>query len=198
MTATGWTPASSRFQRKGFEGRSMSAISVDNLGKKCANLEAGFKDALAWINQKQNADRLQLDKVLIEDELRRELFQLHKLSQSIPRPMCVAVFGESQAGKSYLVSGLAGRGGRVLVTFGNGEQHDFLREINPSGGEESTALVTRFTIHPVETPAGFPVAVRLHSQMDIAKILANTYALDVDPEFEKPLLREDVEAHIAP
>lgn len=176
----------------------MSAISVDNLAKKCANLEAGFKDALGWINQKQNADRLQLDKVLIEDELRRELFQLHKLSQSIARPMCVAVFGESQAGKSYLVSGLAGRGGRVLVTFGSAEQRDFLREINPSGGEESTALVTRFTIHPVETPAGFPVAVRLHSQMDIAKILANTYALDVDPEFEKPLLREDVEAHIAP
>ena len=175
----------------------MSAISIDNLAKKCASLEAGFKDALAWINEKQNAERLQLDKLLIEDELRRELFQLHKLSQSISRPMCVAVFGESQAGKSYLVSGLAGRSGRVLVTFGNGEQKDFLRDINPSGGEESTALVTRFTIHPIETPPGFPVAVRLHSQMDIAKILANTYAFDVAAEYEKPLLREEVEAHVA-
>lgn len=36
------------------------------------------------------------------------LFQLRKLSHSISRPMCIAVFGESQPGKSYLVSSLAG------------------------------------------------------------------------------------------
>jgi hypothetical protein len=175
----------------------MSTTSTENLAKKCATLEAGFREALKWIDQKANADRLLLDRVLIEDELRRELFQLRKLSQSIMRPMCVAVFGESQAGKSYLVSGLAGRGGRVTVTFDGGKvEKDFLRDINPSGGEESTALVTRFTIHPVEAPAGFPVAVRLHSQMDIAKILANTYAFDVAVEFEKPLSREDVEGHL--
>src|ERR1700761_736058 len=176
----------------------MSTTSVEDLAKKCANLEAGFREALKWIDQKQNADRLLLDRVLIEDELRRELFQLGKLSQSITRPMCVAVFGESQAGKSYLVSGLAGRGGRVVVTFDGGKvEKDFLRDINPSGGEESTALVPRFTIHPVETPPGFPVAVRLHGQMDIAKILANTYAFDVAVEYEKPLSREEVESHVA-
>src|ERR1700761_7552205 len=176
----------------------MSTTSVEDLAKKCANLEAGFREALKWIDQKQNADRLLLDRVLIEDELRRELYQLGKLSQSIKRPMCVAVFGESQAGKSYLVSGLAGRAGSVTVVFDGGKiEKDFLRDINPAGGEESTALVTRFTIHPIETPPGFPVAVRLHSQMDVAKILANSYAFDVASEFEKQLTREDVESHVA-
>lgn len=175
-----------------------SSITIDRLSQRCATLEASLSDAIAWINQKSNAERLQLDKALIEDELRRNLFQLRKLSQSVTRPMCVAVFGESQVGKSYLVSGLAGRGGRVAVNFeGTPREFDFLRDINPAGGEESTALVTRFTIHPIETPPGFPVAVRLHSQTDIAKILANTYAFDVASEFEKPLLREDVEAHVA-
>jgi hypothetical protein len=176
----------------------MTDTTTEGLAKKCANLEAGFRDALGWINQKANVDRLQLDKLLIEDELRREIFQLRKLSQSIARPMCIAVFGESQAGKSYLVSGLAGRQGRLAVTFDGGKKdYDFLKDINPGGGEESTALVTRFTIHPVETPPGFPVALRLHSQTDLAKIIANTYAFDVNPEFEKPLSREQVEAHVS-
>jgi hypothetical protein len=175
-----------------------STVNIEALAQKCATLESGFKDAITWINQKVNAERLQLDKVLIEDELRRELFQLRKLSQSVTRPMCVAVFGESQVGKSYLVSGLAGNNGRVAVTFeGAPRELDFLRDINPSGGEESTALVTRFTIHPIETPSGFPVAVRLHSQTDIAKIIANTYAFDVSSEWEKPLAREAIEAHLS-
>lgn len=175
-----------------------SNVTTEALASKCERLEAGFNEALAWINQKPNAERLQLDKVLIEDELRRQLFQLRKLSLSISRPMCVAVFGESQAGKSYLVSSLAGSRARLIASFDGGRQEfDFLRQINPPGGEESTALVTRFTIHPIETPAGFPVAVRLHSQMDVAKIIANTYAFDVAREFEKPLVREEVEAHIS-
>jgi hypothetical protein len=175
-----------------------NTVNIEALAQKCATLESGFKDAITWINEKVNAERLQLDKVLIEDELRRELFQLRKLSQSVSRPMCVAVFGESQVGKSYLVSGLAGNNGRVAVNFdGAQEELDFLRHINPSGGEESTALVTRFTIHPIETPAGFPVAVRLHSQTDIAKIIANTYAFDVAVEWETPLAREAIEAHLS-
>jgi hypothetical protein len=112
-----------------------STVNIEALAQKCATLESGFKDAITWINQKVNAERLQLDKVLIEDELRRELFQLRKLSQSVTRPMCVAVFGESQVGKSYLVSGLAGNNGRVAVTFeGAPRELDFLRDINPSGG----------------------------------------------------------------
>jgi hypothetical protein len=171
---------------------------IQALADKCAILEGCFTEALSWINQKANMDRLQLDKVLIEHELRRELFQLRKLAQSIPRPMCVAVFGESQAGKSYLVSGLAGQNGRVAVSFdGASKELDFLRDINPSGGEESTALVTRFTIHPIQTPAGYPVSLRFHSQADVAKIIANTYAFDVAVEFEKQLAREEVEAHIS-
>ena len=67
-----------------------STVNTEALAQKCAKLESGFKDAIAWINQKVNAERLQLDKVLIEDELRRELFQLRKLSQSVSRPRKVA------------------------------------------------------------------------------------------------------------
>ena len=100
--------------------------------------------------------------------------------------MCVAVFGASQSGKSYLVSRLAApRGGQLAVRF-SGDTLDFLKDINPPGGQESTGLVTRFTTHPQVTPPGAPVALRLLTQTDIIKILANTFLEDFDIDIVPP------------
>jgi hypothetical protein len=70
-----------------------------------------------------------------------------------------------------------------------GSAVDFLEKINPEGGRESTGLVTRFTMdRPENLPAGFPIQIRLLGEMDIAKILINSYANDVlhiDEEDEK-------------
>ena len=68
-----------------------------------------------------------------------------------------------------------------MAAFGGVEGGiDFVREINPEGGQESTGLVTRFTIKRPRTPAGFPVALRLLTQTDIVKIIGNTYLSDLD------------------
>lgn len=112
-------------------------------------------------------------------ELRHQARLFKMLGRAAARKMCAGVFGPSQAGKSYLLSSLArDSDGNVYCSF-NGEQHDFLREINPEGGKESTGLVTRFTMTvPANYPSGYPVHVRLLSETELVKIFANTYFCD--------------------
>ena len=113
--------------------------------------------------------------------------------------MCVGLFGPSQAGKSYLISALARREmEQVLVAFEDVTPGlDFVRQINPEGGRESTGLVTRFSMRPVPTPPGYPVAVRLLSQSDVVKILGNTYLLDCELDDEEIPDESDLNALVA-
>jgi hypothetical protein len=104
-----------------------------------------------------------------------------KLTGAAGRRACVGVFGPSQAGKSYLVSALARRPGGTLVCDFGGQQKDFLRDINPPGDRESTGLVTRFTTAPSpHADPAWPVELRLLSETDLVKVLANAYFSDFD------------------
>lgn len=136
--------------------------------------------AQKWVES--NEERVQacgksLSSVL--SELRHQSRLLRMLGRAAARKMCAGVFGPSQAGKSYLLSSLARDGeGKVLCKF-NDEKHDFLCEINPEGGKESTGLVTRFTMSEQKNcPNGFPVHVRLLTETELVKIFANTYFCD--------------------
>ena len=68
-----------------------------------------------------------------------------KLSRAWGRPQALGLFGPSQAGKSFLVGALLSHElGSLKVQCGDAEL-DFLKEINPAKGVESTGVVTRFT-----------------------------------------------------
>ena len=104
-----------------------------------------------------------------------------KVRGAAGRRNCVGVFGPSQAGKSYLVSALARQPGGALTADFAGRRHDFLREINPPGDRESTGLVTRFTLQPSGSGnPEYPVSLRLLSETDLVKILANSFFSDFD------------------
>lgn len=104
-----------------------------------------------------------------------------KCEQAAVRKMCVGVFGPSQSGKSYLISALASNAAGVLLADFCGAEHDFIKEINPEGGKESTGLVTRFTTtRPEGVSAAYPIRLRLLSETDVARVLANTYYADCD------------------
>ena len=111
-------------------------------------------------------------------ELRRDARRARGLQGAASRPVSVAVFGASQAGKSYLVSRLAAPVGRSLIVDLGGARLDFLKEINPPGGEESTGIVTRFTVRVPPAVAGGPVTLRFFTQTDVVKIIANTFLED--------------------
>jgi hypothetical protein len=106
------------------------------------------------------------------------------------RPMTIAVFGPSQSGKSYLVNELSrGENKNLEIILHGSGRKDFLTEINPEGGRESTAQVTRFTCFDEPSPdSSFPLHIRLLSQTDLLKILVNGFSfeckanLSLDPD----------------
>jgi hypothetical protein len=71
--------------------------------------------------------------------------RMRKLRRAWGRPQSLGFFGPSQAGKSFLVGALLSHElGTLKVRSRRGEV-DFLGEINPAKGVESTGVVTRFS-----------------------------------------------------
>ncbi|MBQ4133231.1 MAG: type III effector HopL1 [Desulfovibrionaceae bacterium] len=148
------------------------------LSNRAKQLAAAVEAAQVWIDDNRNLVKNAADPLL--GRLRKSARLFRRCEAAALRKMCVGVFGPSQAGKSYLISALArNKNGSLPASFGSGH-YDFLKDINPEGGKESTGLVTRFTLTPQDTPAGYPVRLGLLSEMDIVKIIANTFYSDCE------------------
>ena len=154
----------------------MATGAAADLVGRAAEVAAVARGGAAWLEA--NRARLTEDPSGLARDFRKFARRAHRLQVAAARPMCVAVFGASQAGKSYLVSSLATRPGQALVARYGGQRLNFLTDLNPQGGKESTGLVSRFTLRPVAAPEGAPVPVRLMSQTDVVKILANAFSED--------------------
>jgi hypothetical protein len=168
--------------------------SDDQLAALCAQTASTAMDAADWL------DRNKAEVGPKWHGLRRE-FRWHEVlarrfETAARRPLSIGVFGPSQTGKSYLVSALARRGTKPLIVMLDKER-EYLKEINPETDDEATGLVTRFSINPTGATGAMPVAVRLLSQTDIIKILANTYFLDFDPTKERVPADKEVEEALA-
>ena len=169
------------------------------LGEALDNLDKGAGDARLWIDELKAASATvaqQSDS--LTEAARRARLAARRLSHAAKRNNCVGVFGPSQAGKSYLVSTLARpreAAARLGIRLGD-EIKDFLRDINPPGDRESTGLVTRFTVNPGEVDPAYPVDIRLLTETDLVKILANSFFLDFDPNAMsiEPVEEEDARA----
>ncbi len=148
------------------------------LAEKCKLLTNQVETAIGWVQR--NAESVVRNNTApLQATLRASARALRRAERAASRKMCVGVFGPSQAGKSYLISALArDEQGNLQTTF-EGTTCDFLRDINPEGGKESTGLVTRFTVTPFTAPAGYPVRIRLLSETDVIKIIINTYHSDI-------------------
>ena len=157
---------------------------TDNtLAQTCTATADAALNALKWFADPENEELVGAVRPQLQKEFRRYANQARTLSEAVDRPMCVGLFGESQAGKSYLAAGLSRNGTKPLYVRFNGEEDkEFINKINPEGDRESTGVVTRFSIKDISTPEGFPVALRLLSETDIIKILGNSYFMDSSPK----------------
>lgn len=151
----------------------------EQLKARASRIAEACKSALAWCAASDD-DSIRLDKGLVR-ELRTSVVAAERLQHAAGAKMAVGVFGPSQAGKSYLISALARSDDGTLMSAFGSRQEDFIAKINPEGGKESTGLVTRFTYDPdaPQPPSQYPVQVGLLTEIDLVKILANSFVEDV-------------------
>lgn len=109
-----------------------------------------------------------------------------------------AVYGESQVGKSYLISSLLSvEGNPFSIIDHNGKVHNFIEEINPpGGGSESTSLVSRFsTTYKPDNPK-FPVKAKLLSPADMILVLCDSFYNDIKPVRDLTLQTDAINAEL--
>lgn len=148
------------------------------------NIYQGAAGALDWVREvRGSAPRLNDAAGDINLVLHRARNLARDLGRVAGTPMTMGFFGLSQAGKSYLISALAAGTNGKLETLYGGSRLDFIEHINPvGGGKEATGLVTRFSRTARSGPAAFPVELRLFSEIELAKILANAWFNDFNHE----------------
>lgn len=108
-------------------------------------LETGIREAEAAIAGNPEAQGEGL-------VLRDLALRTRKLARARARKQSLGLFGPSQAGKSFLVGALLSHELGSLEVLARDREVDFLKEINPAKGVESTGVVTRFTASPSVHP----------------------------------------------
>ncbi|MDE3744444.1 virulence factor SrfC family protein [Methylobacterium radiotolerans] len=174
-------------------------MSTEHLAQDCRNTGRLAEDAEQWLGDEANAGAVGRERADLIRYVRKAANRAERLARAAARPMCAGVFGPSQAGKSYLVEVLARpEDGALRARFDGHEPVDFLAEINPIGEKEATGLVTRFTAGagaPAgQTPPGAPVRLRVLSEVDLVKVLCNTFLHDGDATKDTPLGPEAIAA----
>lgn len=138
--------------------------------------------AIEW-GKKYPAENLDLHRL---EQQRREVKRIKK---TLELNCSVAAYGESQVGKSYLMSSLLSSPDSPFEISDGERTYSFIDEINTSGGNlsqtESTGIVTRFTTQrDVQTPKGM-VKITLFSVADLLTLLCDTYYNDLKLEAEE-------------
>lgn len=147
-----------------------------------------------WSNANLNQSRREITfKELIN---KRRL--LKRIRFSLENKPAIAAFGESQKGKSYVISSLLARKGKQLMVRDpkTNEEFNFVERLNPITRDvEATGVATRFTKSYKIIDENYPIMVRILSIADILQILCDTAYNDVKTH---PIIEhEDIDEFIA-
>ncbi len=108
---------------------------------------------------------------------------LSKIRKALTGNCSAAAYGESQVGKSYLMSSLLSSSDCPFVIENNGREYSFIDELNPSGGNnakiESTGVITRFTIKRADSNVKNYIKILNLSVVDIILLLTDSYYNDI-------------------
>ena len=122
--------------------------------------------------------------------------KLNKKKFALEGNPAAAMYGESQAGKSYLVSALLSVAGKSFkVLDGKENEFDFKTQINPRGNEmESTSVATRFSTKYKWINKEYPIIAKLLSPTDIILVICEAYYNNL--KVNKPLSFDNLKEKI--
>ena len=108
--------------------------------------------------------------------------KLNKKKFALEGNPAAALYGESQVGKSYLISSLLTENGKPFgIKNENGKFHNFIEEINPpGGGSESTSLISRFSVNYKPINSKYPIKAILLSPADLVLVLCDSFYNDIN------------------
>ena len=126
--------------------------------------------------------------------------KLKKIKNALEENCSAAAYGESQVGKSYLMSSLLSSPDAPFVITHGGRDYSFIDELNPSGGNnakvESTGVITRFTVAADKNLMSDFVKVRNLSVVDIILLLTNSYYNDIKINQDTTLRYDEINQHL--
>ncbi len=134
------------------------------------------------------------------EELKEYRRTLRRIAKALDENCSAAAYGESQVGKSYLISSLLSTPDSPFTITNDGKEYSFIDSLNPSGGNtsqtESTGVITRFTINNEnETMKDF-VKIKNLSVSDLLMLLVDSYYNDLKLDSSKVLLHDAINAEI--
>ncbi len=169
----------------------------DGVGK----IENFLDRAIEWtLNSPDVEDPKQTAKTL--KKYRRNI---RKVAGGIMKKPAIAFFGASQSAKSHLVKNLLQNESKKceVLDAGRNNSIDFIKCINPDGdGNESTAIVTRFTLKEAEIE-NLPIKIELLSIRDIVLCLCEGFykvfslaeaTFPTEPEVQELLSKVEMKA----
>lgn len=168
------------------------------LVKRLNALQACLGGSLSWVESyRQYTPRLALEAETLTVKLRRARFQATTLAQQLARPATLALYGQSQAGKAWLLSEMvADAQGQLIARLGE-KSLNYFSHINP--GNLDFAAATRFTHQRETLSEQWPVELELLNEAEILRLLlacADTAAIPEIRQIEATLKK--LHRHKAP
>ncbi|MCR4553778.1 MAG: putative virulence factor [Succinivibrionaceae bacterium] len=166
---------------------------ITELESAWKNVVNNTQDTLNWLKKNKDNQHLKTEYDSYEAGLSEHIDYAKRMCDNCKKVNSVGIFGESQAGKSFLVSTLiSDKNGNSSIKFGN-KTLDFIRDINPQGsGKESTGVVTRFSTHTPSHTNDNKFELVLLKELEIAKIIINSYYGDLKDAKAKLISQDDV------
>ena len=159
----------------------------------CTSIKQVIESSMGWVDE--NVE----EKYKTIYNLKKFRRAANRYEEAVMKRPSIAIFGQSQVGKSYLVSNLAKSpddNSFEVIVRGKNETVDFIESMNPpGGGKEATGLVSRFTIRDSYQSGQQPFLLKLFTQSDLVKIIANGYLSDIT-HYQYEINRDEIQAKL--
>ncbi len=112
--------------------RSVKPRQPQTLAKRLSLLQDALNGSLAWIeNTREQSPRLALEAETLTLQLRQARVQAQALAQQVARPVTLALFGQSQAGKAWLLTEMVADAQGQLITALSDKPVNYFQNVNP-------------------------------------------------------------------